>query len=133
MSLYEKKGSPNWWMRFTINGRRIQQSTGTTDKKDAAECEARLRASLWNERRLGVKPKRTWKEATVQWLEETQHKRTHGRERRKLRWLHPFLGELTLDQISRELLMHIADSKVKESSQTTANRYMALVSAGFPR
>ena len=129
MSLYEKVGSPNWWTRFSINGRRIQQSTGTADKKSAAEYEAKLKSSLWDEVRLGIKPKRTWKEAAVQWLKETQHKKTHSSDRRKLRWLDRYLGELGLDEIKRETLMRIAEGKVKESSQPTANRYMALVRA----
>ena len=124
MSLYEKEGSPNWWTRFTINGRRIQQSAGTADKSDAAEYEAKLRASLWNERRLGIRPNRTWKEAALQWLNETQHKKTHASDRRKLRWLHEYLGELSLVEINRELLMQIAANKVNESSQPTrSNRF----------
>ena len=129
MSLYEKDGSPNWWTRFSINGRRVQQSTGTTDKKSAAEYESKLKSSLWDEIRLGIKPKRTWKEAAVQWLKETQHKKTHASDRRKLRWLDQYLGALTLDEIKRDTLVRIAESKVKESSQPTANRYMALVRA----
>jgi integrase len=129
MSLYKRGGSPYWWTRFTVDGRRIQQSTGTCDKKEAQEYEAKLRADHWEHRRLGVKPKRFWKEAALQWLKETSHKATHESDKRKLRWLDKFLGDKTLDQIDRELLMQISERKARESSQVTANRYMALVRA----
>jgi integrase len=129
MSLSKRTGSPYWWTRFTIDGKRIQESTGTTDRKEAQEYEAKLKAMQWEQRRLGVKPKYSWKQATVQWLKETSHKATHDSDRRKLRWLDKFLGKLTLDEITRDKLMQIADKKAKEASQATANRYLALVRA----
>lgn len=129
MSLYKRAGSPYWWTRFTIDGRRVQESTGTDNRKEAEEYEAKLRAAQWEQRRLGIKPKRSWKEAAVQWLKETAHKATHESDKRKLRWLDDYLGELMLNEITRDMLIQIADKKAKETSQPTANRYMALVRA----
>jgi hypothetical protein len=78
MSLYKRKGSPWWWVRFTHNGRRIQQSTGTADRAKAQQYHDRLKVSLWEQDRLGVKPSRSWNDAVVKWLEETRHKATHA-------------------------------------------------------
>jgi hypothetical protein len=39
MSLYKRSGSPYYWCRFTLGGRRIRQSTGTEDRKAAEEYE----------------------------------------------------------------------------------------------
>ena len=74
MSLYKRKGSPNWWIKLSHNGRRIQQSSGTTDKAKAREYHDKLKASLWDQERLGIKPAHSWKEAAVRWLRESTHK-----------------------------------------------------------
>lgn len=128
MSLY-KRGE-TWWVRFTApDGQRIRQGTGTTDRKQAAEYEDRLKAGLWRTERLGEKPRRTWKEAAVLWLKETTHKASHEQDRAILRWLDPFLSDKFLGEISRELITGIGETKVKEASPATANRNLALIRA----
>lgn len=129
MSLYKRKDSPHWWVRFTHSGRRLQQSTGTADRIAAQQFHDKLKASLWEQDRLGVKPRRTWNEAVVKYLQETGHKVTHGEEVRKLRWLDQFLRGAQLDAISRDKISEISDIKARESSKPTANRYLALVRA----
>ena len=129
MSLYKRKGSPHWWVRFTHNGRRVQQSAGTADRNKAQEFYDQLRSSLWEQDRLGVKPSRTWNEAVVRWLDETRHKATHAGDIDKLRWLDPHLRGVVLTRITRDMLMGIADKKAREASGATANRYLALVRA----
>lgn len=128
MSLY-KRGEI-WWVRFTPpGGRRIRQSTGTTDRRQASEYEARLQTELWRVNRLGEKPTRTWNEAAVQWLRETAHKATHQQDRAVLRWLDPYLGGKALKDITRELITEIAEAKAREASPATANRHLALIRA----
>ena len=86
MSLF-KRGN-TWWVRFTApDGERIRRSAGTADKKQAREYEDRLKTRLWEIRKLGLKPERTWQEAVVRWLKETSHKATHEKDRQMLRWL----------------------------------------------
>jgi integrase len=133
MSLYKRKGSPYWWIRFTHKGRRIQQSSGTCDRSKAHQFHDRLKSQLWEEERLQKKPSRIWDEAVVRWLRETSHKATRLDDVAKLRWLDQFLRGKALDQISRDLLSSIAESKERESTQATANRYMALVRAMLRR
>lgn len=65
MSLYKRKGSPFWWVRFSHNGRRVQKSAGTAERALAEQYEARLKRELWEQDRLGVKPRRSWREAVV--------------------------------------------------------------------
>lgn len=129
MSLYKRKDSPFWWARFTHNGRRLQQSTGTADRVAAQQCHDKLKASLWEQDRLGVKPRRTWNDAVVRYLRETGHKSTHQEDIRKLRWLDRFLRDLPLDSINRDKLDEIAEAKAREAIGATANRYLALVRA----
>ncbi len=129
MSLYKRKDSPYWWVRFTHNGRRLQQGTGTADRVAAQQFHDKLKASLWEQDRLGVKPRRTWNDAVVRYLQETGHKATHQEDIRKLRWIDPFLRGMPLDGITRDKLAEISDAKAREATGATANRVLALVRA----
>jgi integrase len=68
MSLYKRTDSPRSWVKISHGGRTIQRSTGTEDKAQAQEYHDKLKASLWEQQRLGVEPRRAWKEAAVRWL-----------------------------------------------------------------
>src|SRR5215467_3662030 len=129
MSLYKRTDSPNWWVKISHSGRTIQRSTGTDDKIKAQEYHDRLKVSLWEEQRLGIKPRRSWKEAVVRWLTETTEKATHQEDIRKFRWLDPFLGTLMLDQITLDVLDSIKVEKLKTAGKPTVNRYLALIRA----
>ena len=134
MSLYKRKDSQFWWVKLTPrSGPSIQRSTGTADKVAAQEFHDRLKASLWEQERLGIKPKRSWREAVVRWLEETSEKATHREDKKKLSWLHAFLGGLTLDQITLDVIDRIRSARLKVGSKGTCNRYLALVRAVLRR
>jgi len=129
MSLYKRKGSPLWWARFTHNGRRIRKSTGTADRTKAQQYHDRLKASLWEQDRIGVKPSRSWNDAVVKWLRETSHKATHAQDAAKLRWLDKYLGGRPLGEITRDEIGRIGDIKARATSGATANRTLALIRA----
>ncbi len=84
---------------------------------------------MWEQQRLGVKPSRSWQEAVVRWLAETSEKATHQEDVRKLRWLHGYLGELCLEEITLDVIDRIKVARVQQASKATANRYLALVRA----
>jgi len=130
MSLFKRKDSSNWWIKVTSSsGRCLQQSTGTPDKVKAQELHDKLKASLWDQERLGIKPSRSWREAVVRWTEETKDKATHKEDLAKLRWLDPFLGLLTLEQITLDVIDAVRSAKLNEASKGTTNRYLALIRA----
>lgn len=119
-----------WWVKITArSGPPIQRSTGTADKVKAREYHDKLKASVWDQERLGIKPQRSWREAVVRWLEETSHKATHGEDKKKLVWLHPFLGDLSLDEVTLDVIDRVRSAKLKDASKATVNRYLALVRA----
>jgi len=130
MSIYRRKDSPNWWVKLpAIRGESgpLQVSTGTSDKRKAQQVEARLIAERWEQEKLGAKPRRTWEEAVLKFLEETTHKRTHGGDKAILRWLDAYLGGKHLDEIDRNLIDTIKAARIKIASPSTANRYLALI------
>ncbi len=127
MSLYKRKDSSSWWLKVSIGGRTIQRSTGISDKIKAQEYHDTLKAQLWQQERLGIKPNRSWREAVVRWLTETSDKATHKEDIRKLAWMDQYLGKLSLDDINQDVIDKIRSVKLNEVSKATTNRYLALI------
>ena len=66
MSLYRRKKNGKevgtYWMDITIpNGKRVRISTETENRKEALEYHDKLKRELWQQSKLGKKPRRTWK------------------------------------------------------------------------
>ena len=59
----------------------------------------------------------------------TSEKATHKEDKKKLVWLHTFLGDVNLDQIDLDMIDRIRSAKLKEATKATTNRYLALVRA----
>lgn len=129
MSLYRRKKNgrylKNFWCRFTVGGREIRESTGTDDRKEAEEFETTLRSRYWRESKLG-ESFHSFREAGERWLNETE-KRTKAKDEGIIKWFEPYLGELPLRDINREVL-DAARAKLSEGlSKTTVNYYMGTV------
>ena len=134
MSLYKRHGSPFWWGKFKLPGRAaIQESSRTRDKSQAQEWHDQRQHTLWRESKLGDKPARTWKEAVIQWRADKAHKTDLRGDVAKFKWLDQHLGNLTLDQITREVVMRIVRLKAAEATNATANHYLALIRAVLRR
>ncbi len=127
MSLYKRKDSSVYWVKLHHSGKIVQRSTGTADKVKAQEYHDKLKSSLWDQERLGVRPRYSWQQAAGRWIEETSHKATHKEDIAKLKWLHSILGELMLDEITLDVIAKIKAARLKQASQSTANRFLALV------
>lgn len=127
MSLYKRKDSSLWWAKLTVNGRCIQKSTGTDDRKAAQEYHDRLKAELWEQSRLGVKPAYTWRDAVTRWYNEARHASIET-DRARLRWLDPYLGDKRLVDINRDLLETIGRARQAEGlTPATINRTWSLI------
>lgn len=132
MSLYKRKDSPYYWVKLEVDGRRIQQSTGTSDKRAAREAHDRLAAEAWRLTQFGEQPERSWEEATVKYIEETKSKRSHETDLCRLRVIAPFMSGLSLSEINREVVVDVLDraasaSKKKEWTPGTRNRVSSIV------
>lgn len=68
----KRKGSPNYYVRFVIDGEEIRRSTGTSNRRQAEEFEHRLRLELYNEKKLGIRPKYKLAEAIIRYVEESE-------------------------------------------------------------
>ena len=70
-----RKRGTTWWIDITTpGGQRVRQSAETTDRKAAQELHDRLKNDLWRQAKLGDKPKYSWEDAALRWLNEQAHK-----------------------------------------------------------
>jgi len=127
MSLYKRKDSNCYWVKFSHGGKVVQASTGTHERLKAQEFHDRLKAQFWEQSKLGVKPVRSWQETVLRFLQETSDKRTHEGDKLKLVWLDTYLGSLSLNEITVSVIDEIRQAKLKGNSKSTVNRYLSFV------
>lgn len=101
-----------WYASYSHNGKRIKESLGTTDKKQAQELHDKRKAELWRVSSLGETPKVTFEVACTRWLEEKSGKKSLDDDKTKiLFWLDHFEG-MHLADID-EIKIYDAVSKLK--------------------
>ncbi len=129
MSLYLRGNI--WWCSWQVRGKKIAESTGTVNVQEAQEYHDRRRAELWRESRLDEKPRVTWEEAALAWIEEHAcHKRSYDMDLSRLKWLTPLLAGISLDKIGTSAITKLRDKRHKNGvEKSTCNRYLAVVSA----
>lgn len=125
MSLYRHPKSAYWWVRFTLGGREIRQSTGTLERKDAEEYEHKLRAQYWRQAHLGEQ-QHTWKEARERWIRERSSKRSLERDERIFREYRE-IDPVGIRELTTEALAEIRTAREQSVSVSTVNREFALI------
>lgn len=132
MALYKRNDT--WWVSFTHQGKRIQRSTGTSDKISAQEYHDKLKAELWSVTKLENKPVYSWRDAVFRWLRESGSKRSIETDKVHFRWLDTYLSGYQLHEITHEILDDLALKKESEGvTPTTVNRVMEVVRALLTR
>ncbi|CQJ12267.1 integrase family protein [Yersinia mollaretii] len=113
MSIF-RRGSI-WYADFTApDGKRIKQSLGTEDKRQAQELHDRLKSEQWRIDRLGDFPDVTFDDACLRWLEEKAHKKSLDADKGRIGfWLIHFQGVL---------LKSISEAKIYAAVSKMTNR-----------
>ena len=129
MSLNRRKNI--WWVGFTTpNGKRIRESTGTVDKKEAQEFHDNLKAEYWRVNKLGEKPRKQWQEAVLKFLSESQHKASLEAIKGALRWSNTYLKDCYLDDVTRDMIDTLTSEKLKtDVTNATVNRMLETIRA----
>ena len=127
MSIYKRKDT--WWIQITTaDGGRIQRSAGTQIKQEAQELHDKLKAEAWRVKNLGCKPRHTWQEAVIRWMNEHTHKKSLKTDKGHLRWLNTQLNDKYIDEINKALIDQIKKAKLGTgASNATVNRVLALI------
>ena len=88
-----------WHIDKRIRGRRIRQSTGTSDLGEAEQTLARVMEQTRQAQIYGVRPTRTFEQAAAKFVLEHQHKRTLGNDISRLKGLMPWIGGVAIDRL----------------------------------
>ena len=108
--LYRRRDSRYWWIDVALpNGKRLCQSTRTEDRKEALALIARLKSEAFRQANFGVKPKRSWQEAVVRYLEVKTSLRSVRDVKRICRILDPVLGKKYLTDIDGDMVWQVCE------------------------
>ncbi len=126
MALY-KRGSI-WWLSFTDpSGKQVRQSAGTKNRAEAQKLFDKLKFESWSQQHLKTRPRHTWDEAALLWIEEKQQKKSLVSDISILRFITPILRGKYLDEITRADIVRIGEERMQATSPARANRYLALI------
>ena len=127
--VYRRGDSRYWWIATTLpNGRRVRQSAGTEDRKEAEALLAKLKVEAFRASHFGIKPQRSWQEAVVRYLTSKSQLRSFKDVRQICRSLDRYLGQLALQDINGDVIWRISQGELKRGNRpATVNRYLALV------
>lgn len=130
MALWKRAGI--YYVKLTApDGTLVRHSTRTTDGTKAEEYHDKLKAELWDLAKLKQKPKRTWDEAALRWLQEKKHKKSYQDDVFRIRFFTRFLRGKRLDQVSRDMIDGIIMRHLARTAPATKDLYVALVRAIF--
>ena len=115
IKLVRRPKSPNWIARGTIRGIRIEESTGTGDKRVAEEIRAKREAELLAQSVYGRRATASFAEAALTYLE-------NGGERRFLGPVIKHFGTMPLARIDQDELDRGARKLIPNASSATRNR-----------
>lgn len=126
MSLYRHQKSAYWWVRFTLGGREVRQSSGTKERASAEEFEHKLRARYWRQAQLGEQH-HTWKEARERWVRERASKRSLERDARIFREYRE-LDSISVRDLSGDALAEIRAAREMAVVQKKTGKLIAAAS-----
>ncbi|MFG7003176.1 site-specific integrase, partial [Burkholderia pseudomallei] len=134
MRFYKRQKNGPWWFDLSIDGSRIRQSSGTSDRRAAEELAAKVASDYWRQKKLGDGPAVTWEAAVVHCVNEKQQQRWLETTKQRLRWLTDQLKGENVRNIDRERIEALIETKAAEKYRgspvagATVNRHMAALS-----
>src|SRR5687767_9146455 len=114
--LFKREGSSFWYVRFSpASGGRVKRSTGTTDRQEAAELEAKWKLEARQQRLWGTQPSRTFDELMLAYVKATQDQRSGwSRDVYNLRRLQAYFSGRVLEALKRsDVRAYIEDRKAQ--------------------
>ncbi len=115
LKIVRRAKSPNWVIRGTIRGIRVEESTGTSDKRIAEEIRAKREAEILKQSVYGRSATATFAEAAVSYLENGGSKR----------FLEPIIrrfGTTPLARIDLDVIDRAARKTYPSASNATLDR-----------
>lgn len=123
--LYKRSGV--WHIDKVVLGRRLCESTGTSNIEEAERVLARLSETVRQQVIYGARPDRLFREAAIKYLNET-YKRSLARDAQDLAILDPFIGDLLLRHVHMGTLARFITARRAQGVRSaTVNRSLAVV------
>ncbi|HCU5990586.1 TPA: site-specific integrase [Legionella pneumophila] len=117
-----------WHIDKAVFGCRIRESTGTGNLEEAEKYFAKRLEEIRQASVFGVRPKRTFMEAAIKFLDENQHKRSIDSDAGRLRVLVQYIGKMPLDSIHMGTLQPFIDGRRQDQVKTrTINHGLKIV------
>jgi len=135
MSIYKHPKSGVYFIDFFVDSKRVRRSAGTKDKVAAQQYHDKVKAELWESKRLGVARVYTFDEAALEFLKTHTHARDYRSKVQHVKfWREQFSGyslsSLTTQLVNDALPTHQRGQygRAKPLSGSTKNRYLATLS-----
>jgi integrase len=129
-TLYKRaKGSRNWMMAVTINGRQVCKSAHTSNKRLADQLLSRWETEVFEGRFQLIKTNTPlFEEWADKFLPTIPHLKTRLRYASSVNNMKPKLGKLRLSQIAPDLIEDFKDERLAEGvGPATVNRDLAVL------
>lgn len=122
-----------WYGSYTTpGGKRIKESLGTEDRKQAQELHDRRKAELWRIERLGDFPDVTFEEACLRWLEEKAHKKSLDADKGRIGfWLMHFEGVLLKDISEAKIYAAVSRMTNRKAKERWEQRAVSMAKKGL--
>ena len=135
-SIYQQKGSSNWWIQYYRNGKVYRQSAGTTNRRKAEKLLQQKLAEIANHTFIDPKAERTLvKELAEDFLRDY---RINGRKSLsdvEARWrlhLSKEFADLRASNVGNDqMTRYIAQRQTEKASNATINRELAALKRMF--
>ena len=131
----KRSDSKYWWVSYKdASGKRVEKSTGTTNKREALNLRNKWQTEAWDKSVREIEPDRSFEQVCLLYLQGTEKtKRSHPTDIKKMRPLAAFFPEGLLmnaftGQDVRAYVTHRLESGVKN---TTINKELSLLSTAI--
>ncbi|MCP3714883.1 site-specific integrase [Paraburkholderia sp. CNPSo 3281] len=134
MPIYRRNGSDVWYIDVrTPGGKRIRQTTGTTDKPEAQELHDKLKHELWRFAKFGEKPSHAFDEAALRFLQESAGEPGYVNKALHIRHFRQHFAGRKLETLTRDEIftaLPTVNQRTREPrpvSKTTRNLYLSTI------
>ena len=116
LKLTRRHGSPYWYLRGTVRGRRVDESTGVVERADAETIRVKREAEITQRSIFGDAVSRTFGEAALSYLENGGERGEH------VTLLIGKLGKLRLAAVGQHEIETAAKKLYPKAAPSTRNR-----------
>ena len=122
MGIFKRRQSKFWWLNFTVNGRVIQRSSETTDKKLAEAILGKIKAQIVEEKFFDLDKSRQYSFEDLMEKYFNDHAPIHKtessvqRDKDSYAHLKRVFSGLTLDKITPSLVIDYRNRRLSEKA-----------------